>query len=118
MSACDIQRLQTVKNAAACLFDGMSKYDSGQPVLRDVQHWLPVRERANFKIALLAYKAFNGQVSSYLSDMLVPVSMNPAFRRNSSADRGDLAIPCVINTSYGGKQLYYCRPDTVEHSAV
>ena len=51
--------IQAVQNAAARLLGGMSTYNSVQPVVRDVLHWLPIRERENLKIALLMYKAFN-----------------------------------------------------------
>ena len=32
-------------------------------------HWLNIRQRIVFKIALLAYKAVNGQAPQYLQDM-------------------------------------------------
>ena len=78
----------------------MSKYDSVTPVFRDVLHWLPIKERINFKIGLLTYKALNGLVPSYLSEMLLPVAVNPALRRNRSAERDDLTVPRAKNTSY------------------
>ena len=43
-------QLQSVQNADARLFGGVSKYDSVTPVLRDVLHWLPIKEHINFKI--------------------------------------------------------------------
>ena len=70
-------------------------------MLRDVLHWLPVGERITFKLALLTYKVLHGLTSSYLTDMLVPVASKPALRQNRSADRGDLVMPRVKNTSYG-----------------
>ena len=78
----------------------MLKYDSVTPVLRDVLHWLPIKERINFKIGGLIYKALNGLASSYLSEMLVPVAVNPTLRRNRSADHGELTVPRAKNTSY------------------
>ena len=49
LPACDIAQIQSVQNAAAWLFGGVSKYDTVTPVLRDVLHWLPIKERINFK---------------------------------------------------------------------
>ena len=52
LPAHDIARLQSVQNAAARPFGGISKSENVQPVLRDVIHWLPVGERITFKVAL------------------------------------------------------------------
>ena len=67
LSDCDVVQLQTAQNAAALLFGDVSKYDCVTPVLRDVLHWLPIKERINFKIGVLTYKVLNGLVMSYLS---------------------------------------------------
>ena len=88
----------------------MSKYDSGIPVLRDVLHWLPIKERINFKILVLTYKALNGLAPSYLSEMLMPVAVNPTLRRNRSADRGDLTVPRAKNTSYSDRSFAIAAP--------
>ena len=51
----EIQRLQTVMNAAARLVGGLGRYDHITPVLRDTLHWLPIRQRVVFKLAVLAF---------------------------------------------------------------
>ena len=88
----------------------MSKYDSVTPVLRDVLHWLPIKERINFKIEVLTYKALNGLASSYLSEMLMPVAVNPALSRNRSVDCGDLTVPRAKNTSYSDRSFAIAAP--------
>ena len=93
-------QLQSVQNAAARLFGGVSKYESVTPVLCDVLHWLPIKERINFKIGVLTCKALNGLAPSYLTEMLLLVAVNPAVRRNRFADRSDLTMPRAKNTSY------------------
>ena len=40
----EIQRLQTMMNAAAGLVSGLGRYDHITPVLRDTLHWLLVRQ--------------------------------------------------------------------------
>ena len=74
LPACDIARLQSVQNTAARFFCGISMFESVQPVLRDILHWLPVCERITFKLALLTYKGLHVVTKSYLTDMLVPVA--------------------------------------------
>ena len=56
-------------------------------------------------IDVLTYKALNELPPSYLSKILVPVAVNPALRRNRSADRGDLTVPRAKNTSYSGRSF-------------
>ena len=33
-------------------------------------HWLPVKQRIDFKILLITYKALNGQAPTYITDLL------------------------------------------------
>ena len=46
------RRLQSVLNAAARLISNKRKFDHITPVLRDQLHWLPIRQRIEFKIAV------------------------------------------------------------------
>ena len=55
-----MQRLQAVQNAAARLITGARRRDHISPVLRQL-HWLPVRQRVQFKLAVLVFKALHGQ---------------------------------------------------------
>ena len=76
-------RLQRVLNAAARLLSRISMFDSITPYVRDTLHWLPIKERTQFKLAVLAYKALNGLASSYLSDFL-HVAHNTSYELRSS----------------------------------
>ena len=67
-----IWRMQLVQNAAARLVTGLRKFDHIKSTLRDL-HWLPVRQRINYKVALLVYKCLHGLASSYLADDCRPV---------------------------------------------
>ena len=42
--------------------------------------------------------------------MLVPVAVNPALRRNRSADRADLTVPRAKNTSYSDRSFAIAAP--------
>jgi len=54
-----LAKLQTVQNAAALVITGTRKFDHVTPVLRDL-HWLPVRQRISFKLAMMVYKYLHG----------------------------------------------------------
>jgi len=62
-----LQKLQSVQNAAARLIMRTGKRQHITPVLREL-HWLPVRQRIDFKMVVLVYKALHGQLPQYLAD--------------------------------------------------
>ena len=77
-----ISKLQSVQNAAARLIRMTHKYDHITPVLKDL-HWLPVKERVNFKILLLTYKALNDLTPSYIKDLLKSYTPTRCLRSKS-----------------------------------
>jgi len=94
------RRLQSVQNAAARLVSGVRRRDHITPTLRRL-HWLPVRQRVLFKIAVLVYQCLNGQAPSYLADDCQLVSdIRP--RRLRSSDSGFCAIR-RSRTTYGDR---------------
>jgi len=62
-----LRRLQAVQNAAARLVTGTQRHKHITPVLRQL-HWLPVRQRIEFKLAVLVYKVLIGLSSQCLAD--------------------------------------------------
>ena len=95
----DIQHLQSVQNAAAYLFDGVSRRGTVVPVLRDDLHWLQIRQRIDFKIGVLSFKAVNGLAPPYLVQMFTPVAANPALRQTDQQIEATSSSK-LKNTSY------------------
>jgi len=62
-----MQRFQAVQNSAARLITGARRRDHISPVLQQL-HWLPVRQRVQFKMAVLVFKALHGQAPQCLTD--------------------------------------------------
>jgi len=62
-----MRRLQSVQNAAARLITGAPRRDHITPILRQL-HWLPVRRRGKFKIAVLVFQCLTGQAPGYLAE--------------------------------------------------
>jgi len=93
-----IHRLQSVQNAAARLVTGARRRDHITPILRQL-HWLPVRQRVTFKIAVLVFQCLTGQaprtwqttVSSARAD-----SDQPTQRRASSDDQITVSATGVL----------------------
>ena len=64
-----LDKLQRVQNTAARLLCGMGKYDHISATLKSL-HWLPVKQRIEFKISVLVYKCVNGVAPQYLCKLL------------------------------------------------
>jgi len=62
-----LQKLQSVQNAAARLITRTERREHITPVHREL-HLLPVRQRIDFKLAVLVYKELHGQLPQYLAE--------------------------------------------------
>ena len=62
-----LDKLQSIHNTAARLVTGARTFDRVTPVTRQL-HWLPVRQRLQFKTAVLVFKCIHGQAPVYLSE--------------------------------------------------
>ena len=65
----DLCHLQTVQNSAARLLTHTGKGAHITPILASL-HWLPVKFRMHFNILVLTFRALQGQVPCYISDLL------------------------------------------------
>ena len=63
-----------VLNAAASLVVGAGKFKHITPVLRDVLHWLPVRQRILYKVAVTAFDYVRATGPAYFRDVCVPAA--------------------------------------------
>ena len=101
-----ISRLQRVQNSAARLVMKKRKCDHITPVLRDL-HWLPVKFRLRFKMAILAYRHFEGTLPSYLSSVLC--TYEPSRSLRSSSERL-LKVPKRTLKSAGERSFSFLAP--------
>ena len=93
-------RLQSVQNAAARLVTGVGRCEHIAPVLRQL-HWLPVRQRVQFKLATLVYRSLAGTAPAYLSDECHLIS-SVGMRSLRSAD-SRTCVPRRGHNSYGDR---------------
>ncbi len=105
-SACLINKLQMVQNAAARVLTRTRKYDDISPVMSTL-HWIPIKHCIDFKILLVTYKAQNGLASQYLSELLSPYSPPRPLRSQNS---GYLIIPRISKSTAGGRYFFYLAP--------
>ena len=80
-----IARLQRIQNSTARLVMCRSKRDSGTALLRSL-HWLPVKARIEYKVALLCHQCiFNNKFPSYLKALITPYVPQRTLRSANSS---------------------------------
>jgi hypothetical protein len=97
-----LDRLQSVLNAAARLINSARKFDHVTPLLRDL-HWLPVRQRITFRLAVLAYRCLNDMAPPYLAASLHRVADIDSRRRLRSASTDALVVPPTVHPTIGDR---------------
>ena len=100
-----LSKLQRIQNASARLLTNTPKYAHITPVLKEL-HWLPVKSRIIFKIALLTFKSLHDLGPTSLKDMLEIYDPPRALR---SCSKNLLAIPRFCNT-FGKRSFAHCAP--------
>ncbi len=105
-SACLINKLKMVQNAAARVLTRTRKYDHISPVLSTL-HWLPIKHCIDFKILLITYKALNDLAPQYLGELLSHYSHPRPLRSQNS---GHLIIPRISKSTAGGRSFFYFAP--------
>ena len=99
-----IHKLKKVQNNAARLICRTPKSDHISPVLHTL-HWLPVEQRIEHKLLLLAFKSVDNDGPSYLSDLLKFYISSRQLR--SSSHTRLLRIPSFRLKSFGQRKFSY-----------
>ena len=86
------RKLQAVMNVAARLICGLKRFDLIMPAVRDEQHWLPISQRVNYKVALLVYKGLHGTGPAYPTDYCTALTVADRHHQLRSVTRGDIIL--------------------------
>ena len=78
-------------NAAARLVCDLSSRDHVTSALQSL-HWLPIKQRIEFKLCLLVHLAINGNAPTYLKEIITRTASIPGRAANRSAVNNDLVI--------------------------
>ena len=107
---CDLDRLQSIQNAAVRLIAGARQFDHVTPLLK-ARHWLPIEQRIIFKLSVMMYKTVNGMAPSYLQEYVILPASSRSSLRLRSADTGQLFVPRT-RTVLGGRAFAVAGPRT------
>jgi hypothetical protein len=99
--------LQKVQNLAARFAIGCNRRDHITPYLKSL-HWLPVRQRIDFKISLLMFNCLNVTAPSYLTSFVTRYEPPSSLCRLSS--RPELVVPKIKSKKYGYTSFSYAGP--------
>ena len=90
-----LNRIQRIQNCAAWVVLRLHKFSHITSALATL-HWLPVNRRIDFKVALLVYKALNGQAPAYIADLMQPY--DPPWKLRSADKQLLLQPPCRLKS--------------------
>ena len=91
---CTHHQFRTVQNAAIRLVTGTRRCNHITPVLHQL-HWLPVRQRVDFKVATFVHWSLSGISPTYLADDCRLVADARERRLRSTESR-----TCVVARTY------------------
>ena len=102
-----ISHLQRIQAMCAELTLKESKFGSTPEALAQL-HWLPTRQRINFKIATITHKCIYGTAQQYLKDLL---TFTPTSRNlRSSIDKTRLIVPFTKCRTFAAQSFSISAP--------
>ena len=105
----EISRLQRVQNTAAKLIVGQYTFENSTSALKHL-HWLPIRQRIHFKIAVLVFKCIKGLAPTYLSDLLQPKQSREGLRSSNTPASPIFVIPFNKNKTFLDRSFAFSGP--------
>jgi Reverse transcriptase (RNA-dependent DNA polymerase) len=102
LPARQLNRLQSVLNAAARLVYSARRTEHVSPLLREL-HWLRVPQRIEFRLAVLTYRCLNGTAPQYLAAGLQRVTDISSRSRLRSASTALLHVPRSKHKTIGDR---------------
>jgi len=92
LPAVTLAPLQRVLHSAARLVHELKPSDHVTPVLKDL-HWLPIKQRVDYKLCMLVHNVSTGRAPIYMSDMLTACADVPSLARLRALSSGDYVVP-------------------------
>ena len=108
MSNENFKKLQVVQNHCARLVKKAPKRSSATSILKDL-HWLPIKFRVSYKIALYVFKCLNDDsFPVYLKEL---ISIYSPSRNLRSSEQFLLVTPIKKLVTFGEKSFHFAAPE-------
>ena len=102
-----VERLQRVQNCAARVVTQAKKQDHIKPILMAL-HWLPIKQRIEYKVLLLIFKGRHELAPPYLQELLKPYTTARPLRSQGQ----NLLEPVDSHLkTYGGRAFECSAPE-------
>ena len=98
--------LQLAQNRAARIISFTPKFRSISGVRREL-HWLPIRQRIDFKVLVICWRALHGVAPAYIREM---VTRRVAPRTTRSTARDLLVVPRTRLKTFGDRSFSAAAP--------
>lgn len=98
-----LKQLQRIQNWAAKVVLLKDKYSSSKDALK-MLHWLPIKERVDFKILCLVFKCLHDQAPDYLSSLLKEKKHQRTTRLSASPGIV-LEVPLVRKSTFASRSF-------------
>lgn len=107
-----LDRMQSVLNAAARLYAGLSRRSHVSEILREL-HWLRIPERIVYKLCVIVFRCLHGLSPEYLAEHCVRLSDSDSrTSRHRSAAHGNLLVPRTRTATYGRRTFRVAGPES------
>ena len=101
-----LSKLQRIQNFAVRLIYNLQRHDHVTPYMIEL-HWLPIRSRITYKIAVLVFKCLKGQGPVYLTELIAVRTANRRLRSSASIT---LHQPAAKLKYAGERRFSYTAP--------
>ena len=108
----NIKKLQRVQNSLARVVACSNLRDHITPVLKEL-HWLPVKQRIEYKVALVTHKILATGQPPYLAELVS--AYKPGRPGLRSATKCQLTIPTGLGTTAGQRTFTSAAEDVWKH---
>ena len=102
----EITKLQRFQSNSARLTLRRKRRDHITPMLKEL-HWLPVRSRISYKVAVLCHKSIHGKAPLYIRDL---IQLYVPSRSLRSENNCLLRIPTKRSKKYAGRSFSHFAP--------
>ena len=101
-----LNKLQLVQNVAAGTVLCLKKSDHITPAFKGL-HWLPIKQRIDYKLLVLTWKALHNQAPVYIGDLVKPLAY---CRTRRSSNQMLLEVPRTKLKSCGDRAFSVAAP--------
>ena len=104
--------LDRVLRSAARLIGRIPKFDHISSYMRDILHWLPLRQRIAYRVAALVWRCLLGLAPVYLTELCSPTLSARGSRSLRSVEHGLLSVPFARTSTKQNRAFSVVGPST------